>query len=61
MEMSRLQEVRHAIERVVVDQDRAEQRLLRVDVVGLDPVLANGGFEPGDESIGGHRLDRSNR
>ena len=32
-EMLRLQEVRHAVEGVVVDEDRAEQRLLGLDIV----------------------------
>ena len=32
-EMLRLEEVGNAIERLVVDEDRAQQRLLRLDVV----------------------------
>jgi hypothetical protein len=31
--MLRFQEVRNAVERIVVDEDRAEQRLLRLYVV----------------------------
>ena len=34
VEMQRLQEVGDAVEGVVVDQDRAQQRLFRLDVVG---------------------------
>ncbi len=34
VEMRRLQEIRDAVESVVIDQDRAEQRLLGLDVVG---------------------------
>ena len=33
VEMRRLQEIRDAVEGVVVDEDRAEQRLLGLDVV----------------------------
>ena len=33
VEMRRLQEIRDAVEGVVVDQDRAEQRLLGLDIV----------------------------
>jgi hypothetical protein len=32
-EMRRLEEVRDPVEGVVVDQDRAQQRLLRLDIV----------------------------
>ena len=32
-EVPRLEEIRDAVERLVVDQDRAEQRLLDLDVV----------------------------
>ena len=37
-EMLGLQKVRHAVEGVVVDEDRAQQRLLRLDVVGGEAV-----------------------
>ena len=37
-EMLRLEEIRDAVEGVVVDQDRAEQRLLRLDIVRRAPI-----------------------
>ena len=37
-EVLRLQKVRHPIERVVVDQDRAQQALLRLDIVRCAPI-----------------------
>ena len=39
-EVTALQEVGHPVEGVVVDQDRAEQSLLGVDVGGRDPIGA---------------------
>jgi hypothetical protein len=37
-EMLRLQEIRDPIERIIVDQNGAQQRLLRLDIVRRDPV-----------------------
>ena len=56
-EMPRLEEVRDPVERLVVDQDRAEQRLLGLDVMrrntrlgrGRFGKLADGGIEQGHE------------
>ena len=50
-EMLRLQEVRDPVIGVVVDQDRAEQRLLGIDVAGRGAVLRLGGFEAGDQGV----------
>ena len=53
-EMAGLEEVRDPVIGVVVDEDGAEQRLLGVDVVRRDPILRLGGFEAGDQGVGGH-------
>lgn len=54
------QEVRDAVIGVVVDHDRAEERLLRVDVVRRHPVLGLDRFELGREGVGqGHGVSRS--
>ena len=37
-EVLRLQKIRHPVERVVVDQDRAEQALFRLDIVRCAPI-----------------------
>ena len=42
VEMPRLEKIRDAVERLVVDQDRAEQRLLGLDVVRRDAILRRG-------------------
>ena len=52
-EMLGKQEVGDAVERVVVDQDRAQQRLLGLDVVRLDAVFGLAVVEAGDEGGGG--------
>ena len=39
-EMLRLEEVGDAVERLVVDEDRAQQRLLRLDIVRRDAIAA---------------------
>ncbi len=51
VEMLRLQEVRDPVKGIVVDEDRAEQRLFRLDIVrgfaierGLDGCEFTGGF-----------------
>ena len=43
-EMLRLEEIGNPIERLVVDEDGAEQRLLRLDVVRGVAVLRRGRF-----------------
>ena len=42
-EMFRLEEIGDAIERLVIDEDRAQQRLLRLDIVRCD-AIGRGGF-----------------
>ncbi len=46
------EEVRHAVIGVVVDQDGAQQRLLRIDVVRCDAVLRLHRFELGRDRVG---------
>jgi hypothetical protein len=48
-EMVGQQEVRDPVEGVVIDQDRAQQRLLGLDVVRLDAIFRLAVFETGDE------------
>ena len=55
-EVRRLEEVRDAVIGVVVDEDRAQQRLLGLDVVGRDAILRLGGLEAGDQGVGGGHL-----
>ena len=42
-EMFRLKEIGDAVERLVIDEDRAQQRLLRLDIVRRD-AIGRGGF-----------------
>jgi hypothetical protein len=55
-EVRGLEEVRDPVIGVVVDQDRAQERLFGVDVAGGRAELRLGGFEAGDQGIGGGHL-----
>ena len=50
---ARLEEVGDAVIGLVVDEDRAEQRLLGLDVVRRDAVARLGGIDAGDQGVGG--------
>jgi hypothetical protein len=52
--MSGLEEVGDAVIGVVVDQNRAQERLFRIDVARRDAVLRLDGFKAGYQGIGGH-------
>jgi hypothetical protein len=44
-EVLRLEEIGNAIERLVIDEDRAQERLFRFDVVRRGTVSRRGGFQ----------------
>ena len=57
-EMLGLEEVGDAVVGVVVDEDRAEQRLLGVDVVRGDAVVRRRALQAGDQGVGGRHFSR---
>jgi hypothetical protein len=56
--MPRFEEVGDAVIGVVVDEDRAQERLLGVDVVRGDAVVRRRAFQACDEGVGCRHFSR---